>query len=221
MTQPEERTRLTYVTDTYCVWCWAFGEALREFATKNAHRLTVEVLPAGMLVGERVQPVGEKVRVLETAERVTELTGAQFGEGFRAAVRDGRTVLDSTFPAVAFQALLEQDPERGLDIAHALQKAWYMNGLDWHGDATMAAVASELGLNVEQAVDAFHDPAMLAQAESGFERRKTLPVKGYPTLLVHTPDGPRRIGGATATAGKLEQDFEAVLRGEELTEDEE
>ena len=96
MTQPEERTRLTYVTDTYCVWCWAFGEALREFATKNAHRLTVEVLPAGMLVGERVQPVGEKVRVLETAERVTELTGAQFGEGFRAAVRDGRTVLDGS-----------------------------------------------------------------------------------------------------------------------------
>ena len=32
------RTQLTYVTDTYCVWCWAFGDSLREFARRNAER---------------------------------------------------------------------------------------------------------------------------------------------------------------------------------------
>ncbi|WP_339095579.1 DsbA family protein [Deinococcus sp. VB142] len=219
MTPP--KTQLTYVTDTYCVWCWAFGDSLREFARRNAERLTVEVLPAGMLVGERVVPVGEKPRVLEGAERVTELTGTPFGEGFRAAVRDGRTVLDSTVSAVAFWAAMEQAPERALEIGHALQKAWYVDGADLHDAEALANVARELGLNAEQFLDAVADPAMLAQAENGFERRKTLPVKGYPTLLVHTPDGPKRIGGATATPEKLEADFEAVLRGEEIAEEEE
>ena len=222
MTQPTPQplTQLTYVTDTYCVWCWAFGDALREFARRNAERLTVEVLPAGMLVGERAQPVGEKPRVLEGAERVTELTGAQFGDGFRAAVRDGKTVLDSTVSAVAFYALMEQAPERPLDIAHALQKAWYVDGADLHQPEALAQVARELGLNAEQLLDAVQDPDMFARAEAGFERRKSLPVKGYPTLLVHTPDGPKRIGGATATPEKLEADFEAVLRGEEVSEEE-
>lgn len=217
MTQP--KTQLTYVTDTYCVWCWAFGEALREFAGRNAHRLSVEVLPAGMLVGERVVAVGDKPRVLETAERVTELTGAPFGEGFRAAVREGSTVLDSSVSAVAFWALMEQAPERPLDIAHALQGAWYMDGADLREPEALAAVARELGLDPEQALRAAADPATRARAEAGFERRQSLPVKGYPTLLVHTPDGPQRIGGATATADKLESDFEAVLRGETLTEE--
>lgn len=219
MTQP--KTQLTYVTDTYCIWCWAFGDSLREFARRNAKRLTVEVLPAGMLVGERVVPVGEKPRVLEGAERVTELTGAQFGEGFRAAVRDGKTVLDSTVSAVAFWAAMEQAPERPLEIAHALQKAWYVDGKDLHDAEALANVARELGLNTEQFLDAVADPATLAQAESGFERRKSLPVKGYPTLLVHTPFGPKRIGGANATPEKLEADFEAVLRGEDLPDEDE
>ena len=125
-----DKAQLTYVTDTYCIWCWAFGDALREFAEANRERLSVDVLPAGMLVGERVVPVGQKDRVLEGAERVTEMTGAQFGDDFRAAVREGSTVLDSTVSAVAFWALRRQAPERPLDIAHALQKAWYVDGLD-------------------------------------------------------------------------------------------
>ena len=51
--------RLTYVTDTYCVWCWAFGDALRQFVHEQGGDVELEVLPAGMLMAERVVPVGE------------------------------------------------------------------------------------------------------------------------------------------------------------------
>lgn len=215
-----DKAQLTYVTDTYCIWCWAFGDALREFAEANRDRLSVDVLPAGMLVGERVVPVGQKDRVLEGAERVTEMTGAQFGNDFRAAVREGSTVLDSTVSAVAFWALRRQAPERPLDIAHALQKAWYVDGLDLARPEVLAGVARDLHLDPEQVVRDATDPAVLAEAQAGFERRKTLPVPGYPTLLLHTPAGPKRLGGARVTPEKLTQQFERLMRGEELPAEE-
>ncbi|MCP2014210.1 putative protein-disulfide isomerase [Deinococcus sp. HSC-46F16] len=206
--------RLIYVTDTYCIWCWAFGEALREFVARNAGRLTLEVLPAGMLVGERVVPVGQKPRVLETARRVTELTGARFGDGFRASVERGKTVLDSGVSAAAFWALHAQAPQRGLDIAHALQHAWYVDGRDLHDEAVVADVARALNLDPARATSDVRRPETLAQSQAGFARRQTLPVEGYPTLLMQTPEGYRRLGGATTSAEKLQQEFEAILHGE-------
>ena len=47
------------MTDTYCVWCWAFGDALRQFVHEQGGDVELEVLPAGMLMAERVVPVGE------------------------------------------------------------------------------------------------------------------------------------------------------------------
>ncbi|MFC6616923.1 hypothetical protein [Deinococcus radiophilus] len=99
-----QKTKLTYVTDTYCIWCWGFGEALRGFADANADQIELEVLPGGLLVGERVQAVGQKEGVLESAQRMTEMTGVATGEGFRDAVQEGSTVLDSGVAARAFWA---------------------------------------------------------------------------------------------------------------------
>ena len=218
---PMTKTKLTYVTDTYCIWCWGFGEALRGFAQQNADRIDLEVLPGGLLVGDRVQPVGEKPRVLESAARVANMTGVPTGEGFRRSVEEGSTVLDSGVAARAYWALHSLAPSRGLDIAHALQHAWYWDGLDLHDPAVIGGVARELGLDAAAAARALADPAAEIQALAGFERRQTLDISGYPTLLVHGPHGTQRIGGARATPAKLTAAFEQVLAGETVEEEDE
>ncbi|GHG12713.1 DsbA family protein [Deinococcus piscis] len=215
------KTKLTYVTDTYCIWCWGFGEALRGFAAQNADRIELEVLPGGLLVGDRVQPVGEKPRVLESAARVTEVTGVATGEGFRRSVEEGSAVLDSGVAARAYWALHGLAPGRGLEIAHALQHAWYWDGRDLRDPAVIQDVATELGLDAAAARRALADPATEMQALAGFERRKTLDVPGYPTLLVHGPHGSQRIGGARATPAKLTAAFERVLAGETVEQEDE
>lgn len=214
-----QKTKLTYVTDTYCIWCWGFGEALRGFADANADQIELEVLPGGLLVGERVQAVGQKEGVLESAQRMTEMTGVATGEGFRDAVQEGSTVLDSGVAARAFWALHSLAPEHGLDIAHALQHAWYEDGQDLHDTAVISQVARDLGLDPEAAAQAYAAPESEAQAQAGFERRKELDVPGYPSLLVYGPNGPQRIGGAKATPEKLTDAFQKIRSGEALPTD--
>lgn len=211
------KARLYYATDTYCVWCFGFGPAVRAFAAANADRAWVDVVPGGLLVGDRVVPVGEKTRVRETAARVAQLCGVTFGQGFADAVDDGGIVLDSVVAARALVSLRDLTGlERGLEVAHLLQDAWYVDGLDLHDEAVIRRIAVDLGVDPDEALRQIADPASEAQALAEFERRKALGIKGYPTLLLETSDGLGQVGGPTSSAERLTACFEALLAGVEL-----
>lgn len=209
------KAHLYYATDTYCVWCWGFGPALRSFLAENAERLWIDVVPGGLLVGDRVVPVGQKVRVKESAARVAELCHVEFGQGFHDAVDEGSTILDSLVAARAFVALCaEAGAERGVEIAHALQHAWYWDGRDLGAPGVLESIAEGLGLNAARVRTGFEDPASTTAAEAEFQRRKDLQIKGYPSLLLETPEGLKQVGGPTSSAERLTYCFDKLMAGE-------
>lgn len=208
--------QLYYATDTYCVWCWGFGPALREFAERHRDDARIDVVPGGLLVGERAVPVGQKLRVRESAARVAELCHVTFGDGFAAAVEEGSTVLDSLLAARLFVALRTELGNRaGLEIAHALQTAWYRDGRDLHDPAVRADVARSVGANPEAVEAHFADPSSTAAAEAEFQRRKDLQIKGYPSLLLQTEEGLQQVGGPTSSADRLDECFAALRAGQQ------
>lgn len=216
------KAHLYYATDTYCVWCWGFGPSLRKFLADNAERLWIDVVPGGLLVGDRVVAVGEKPRVKEGAERVKELCHVEFGQGFFDAVDEGSTVLDSLIAARAFVTFRElAGAERGVEIAHALQHAWYWEGKDLADTDVLRGIAEELGLDADKALELFADEASTtAKAEAEFQRRKDLEIKGYPSLLLETPEGLKQVGGPTSSPERLTYCFDKLMAGEEPEADE-
>lgn len=211
-----EKKKLYYATDTYCIWCWGFSPALREFAVQHQDDVLVDVVFGGLLVGDRVKAADGKKnpRILEGAQRVTELCGVPVGDGFKAAVEKGETVLDSTVPAKLFVALRQQlGIERGLDIAHELQKAWFWDGLDLSQPEVVNQIAQTLGADAKLLQEQLVSPEIAEEMEAEFQRRRNLEIKGYPTLLLETADGMRQVGGPTSKAERLNHCFSRLVEG--------
>ncbi|MFF3582384.1 DsbA family protein [Streptomyces mirabilis] len=198
-----ERIRLTYAFDAYCGWCYGFGPALHEFAAANADRIELRVLSGGLFTGSRALPVSAYPHIPGANERITQLTGVTFGDGYRAALADGNVVMDSADAATGLVALRSQPGVNALDAAAAMQRAWYRDGRSLSGAGVYRELAAELSLDAEAVAAAFASPAARAEAEADFLEVRRLGVDAYPTLLLHTAHGTDHLGGPVASADAL------------------
>lgn len=115
------RIRLTHAFDAYCGWCFGFGPALHEFAEVNAERIDLRVLSGGLFTGGA--PIAAYPHILEANQRISQLSGVTFGDGYLRLLADGSAVMDSIDAATGLVAL-----GQGLDAAAAMQRAWYADG---------------------------------------------------------------------------------------------
>lgn len=204
-------SRLTYVFDAYCGWCYGFAPALHQFAKDNAHRIDLEVLSGGLFVGNSdnvfagnpAAPISAYPHIPAANARISALTGVEFGEGYLEVLREGTRVMDSTDAATGLLALTRQDPARALEAAGAMQHAWYTDGSSLSDPATYKRIAATLGLDVEAVTAALADPTLRTAAKAQFDDVARLGVHAYPTLLLHTPEGPVKLGGPTSSADAL------------------
>ena len=201
--------KLTYVFDAYCGWCHGFGPAVAGFAAANAGRIELDVVSGGLFTGARVAPIGTMPYVADANARIAELTGAEFGPGYRELVADGRFRMDSTAAATGFAALRTVAPERALESAKAMQHAFYVDGLSLSEASTYRHIAGRLGLDADAALTAFASSHTLATQD--FTRAARLGVTAYPTLLLHTGTGVVRLGGPASTAAHLTETLDRHL----------
>ncbi|MFE3460887.1 DsbA family protein [Nocardiopsis aegyptia] len=182
--------QLVYVFDAYCGWSYGFSGTLKEI-TRRHPDLPVEVVSGGLFTGERRPSLGQLDFIPSANARVTELTGAEFGEGFDRLFTEGSFVLDSGSAARGMAALRQAAPERAAELAAALQRAFYVDGRDLGDSQTYRVVAEKFGLDADAVVAAFESPESEAAAEADFRRAAELGVSSYPTLIA--------VGGGRAT----------------------
>lgn len=207
----EKPVSITYAFDAYCGWCFGFSPALDKFAEANRDRIGVRVLSGGLFVGDGARPIGTYSHVPAARRRIEELTGVAFGEGFNRALTEGTMVLDSLDAAVGFVALRERDPSRALEASGAMLRAWHIDGRSLSDPTVYRDIALELGLDDEAVLSAFGDPVTQTKAEQDFQEARRLGVDTYPTLLVNTAGGLRRLGGPVSSAEALTRDLDEVL----------
>lgn len=213
-------SRLTYAFDAYCGWCYGFAPALHQFAKDNAHRIELTVLSGGLfagstdnvLAGPAAAPISDYPHIPSANARISALTGVEFGEKYLKVLQEGTLIMDSTDAATGLLALTRQDPTRALEAAGAMQNAWYTDGSSLSDTATYARIATSLGLDVEAVTTALADPTLRTAAEAQFEEVARLGVHAYPTLLLHTPGGPRKLGGPTSNANALTEALDTLTR---------
>lgn len=205
------RVRLTYAFDAYCGWCYGFGPALREFADANADRIDLHVLSGGLFTGPRAQPIGAFPHIPGANARIAQITGVTFGDAYQRVLAEGTRVMDSTDAATGLVALRRQAPERQLEMAGAIQRAWYVDGRDLSAVEVYRAIATDLGLDPNATDAAYRDPASRAEAEREFRELRKLGVDSYPTLLLHTETGVHRLGGPVSKAATLTEALDRHL----------
>ncbi|TDC83580.1 DsbA family protein [Micromonospora sp. KC606] len=196
--------KLVYVFDAYCGWSHGFSRTMSQVAARHPE-LPVEVVSGGLFVGERRQPIGNFGYVPAANAKISELTGAEFGDGYHRLIVDGSFVMDSEAAARGVAALRQAAPDRAVELAGALQRAFYIDGHSLSAPETYRTVAGAAGLDADAVVAAFQEPAAQAAAEADFRRAVDLGVDAYPTLLAAAGQRVVPLAFGHATADQINQ----------------
>ncbi|PPS70998.1 MULTISPECIES: DsbA family protein [Streptomyces] len=196
--------KLIYVFDAYCGWSHGFSRALREVASRHPE-LDVDVVSGGLFTGPRRVPIRQFGYVQGANAKIAELTGAEFGEAYDRLIADGSFVMDSEAAARGVAALRQVAPAREVELATALQRAFYVDGRSLSDPATYRKVAEEAGLDADAVIAAFEAPPAQEAAQADFRRAAALGVTGFPTLLAVDGDRVTPLAYGNATATEVEQ----------------
>jgi putative protein-disulfide isomerase len=204
--------KLVYVFDAYCGWSHGFSPTISEVAKRHP-QLPVEVVSGGLFRGARRVPIRDFGYIGGANAKISELTGAEFGPGYQELIADGSFVMDSEAAARGMAALREAAPTRAVELAVALQHAFYVDGLSLSDPDTYRAVAKATGLSddtAESVVEHFQSPDGQAAAAADFARAAGLGVDSFPTVLAVHDDTTAVLARGHATADQIDQRIAAL-----------
>lgn len=201
--------KLIYAFDAYCGWSYGFGPTLAELVRRRPG-LDVRVVSGGLFTGSRRVPIREFGYVQGANAKITEQTGARFGPGYARLIADGSFVMDSEAAARGVVALRGAAPDRIVELAAAMQQAFYRDGLSLSDPATYHAVAQAADLDPDTVVGAFTAPGSAATAAGDFARVAGLGVDSFPTLLAIEGDHPTVLAVGHATVDQIERRLDAL-----------
>ena len=186
LTQPAARPEIRYFFDPLCGWCYGFSPVLMRLYEEFGERADFVAHPGGMIVGERVGPVGGMAAYIQKVLPDLEArTGVEFGEAYKKQLAEGTKVQDSTPPSVGLTALarLDGNPGRTVPFAHALLLANFRDGLDLSDAATLAALAAPFMVDELAFRQLLADEPTLEQTQQGFAAASQIGITGFPTLV--------------------------------------
>ncbi len=183
--------KLIYIADPMCSWCYGFGPELsRLFETMP--ELELEIVVGGLRAYNTQEMEPQlKATLLSHWRHVEQASGLPFSD---AAISRAGFIYDTepACRAVVTARLLAPDlaPRAQLGVFHAIQRAFYADGIDVTGGEALAEVAAAAltteGIPLNAA--AFHakwsDDASIAATRNDFIRTQRWGVSGFPTVLV-------------------------------------
>jgi putative protein-disulfide isomerase len=197
--------KLVYVFDAYCGWSHAFSGNLETVMARHPE-LPVEVVSGGLFTGQRRVPIREFGFIRAANVQVTAQTGATFGEAFNAVLDEGSFVMDSEAAARGLIALRQAAPDRAAELAIAVQKAFFHDGLSLSAAKTYRTIADAFGLDSDAVVGAFKT----AVPDADFQRAAKFGVSGFPTLLAVRGNDAFALARGHATTEQIEQRLAAL-----------
>lgn len=201
--------RLVYVFDPLCGWCYGFSPVVRQLFEATRRRAVWDILCGGMVVGDRVGPIGRISDFLKQAlPRVEGTTGVAFGEAFTTGILEpGTLVLSSLEPSRALQAVKTLARDRAMTYAGLLQRALYDQGRDVTSLGVLGDLAEEarvVGFEIEYMKTDTYEATL-----EEFRTVASMGITGFPTLVGFDGDEGRVFSRGWAPFDRV---FESVNR---------
>jgi putative protein-disulfide isomerase len=209
--------KIFYVYDALCGWCYGFSPTMQRFADTYQAELEFEVISGGMIVGDRIGPIGEVAGYIGQAYReVEQATGVEFGAGFlEGTLAEGTAIFTSVPAALAMRAFKLSRPEQALAFAGRMQRAIYYEGMKPEELAGYAQLATEFGLDRARFLLHMNDETTYIAAQAEFQLTQQWGINGFPTLLLEYGDE-EQLGILSRGYLPYEQLEKAYLKAKEI-----
>ena len=214
---PAHLPELLYLHDPLCGWCYGLSPVINRVQQEFAGRVDVSVLCGGMVLGEDVGAIGEVWDDLGSSlPEVEQVTGVQFGAAFKALGEAGTYRYDSEPPSRAIAAFrhLTQDPARAVAFAHAVQTAFFRDGLDLNQAATYDALLVPFGVAASEFRRRWAAPETTHAVQQEFAAVARIGVQGFPTVVLRLGEQGYVLARGYQPYEQLRQGLEQLLREE-------
>lgn len=180
-------TRLIYIADPMCSWCYGFGPELTTLLS-GLPDMQLELIVGG-LRAYNTEVMDDQLRttLLSHWKKVCETTGLPFSD--KALSRDG-FIYDTEPACRAIVATGLLAPQAALDVFHAIQHGFYAEGLDTTKDSVLASIAvkilsdSGFAIDEEGFLETFDSEEAKAATQADFAQTQRWGVHGFPTLVL-------------------------------------
>ncbi|MDE0895847.1 MAG: DsbA family protein [Planctomycetota bacterium] len=171
-------TRLFYVVDPMCSWCYGFKGAL-DSVRKELPEGTEFELVMGGLAPDSDEPMDEQTKsyVQQAWRAVAEETGAQFNHEFWTKCTPRR----STYPACR-AVIVACEIDLGWEMLEAIQLAYYQQARNPSDEDTLVELAVELGIDGDAFRERFRDAEIDAALKAHLSLRTQLGASSFPSL---------------------------------------
>lgn len=181
-------SKLYYVADPMCSWCWGFRPVLQAIVSALPESVRVAYVMGG-LAKDSDDPMPEVTRayVQRNWRDVAATTGAEFNWDFWRECKPRR----STYPACrAVLAAKAQREDAVPEMFDAIQRAYYREARNPSDIETLTAVAGSLTppLDVETFERDIGSPEIEAALQAGFNQRRSMGVREFPSVIVKSGD---------------------------------
>ena len=207
--------QLIYVGDPMCSWCYGFGKELSE-ALEAEPELPLEIVVGGLRAGgtEVLDAAGKQFRLTHWA-CVEAASGLPFN---REALMAREGFVYDTEPicraVVAARMLAPEAPL--LDIFRALQRAFYVDGLDTTDPATLSRVTGEAltaaghPASAERVLEQYRAQSTIDEARADFRKARALGINSFPALLMEAGGTMYAVAPGYASAAEILDNIAAV-----------
>lgn len=175
------QSRLIYVMDPMCSWCWGFSPVVQALAEQAAAAGVALHLVAGGLRSERaaLEPA-TRVRILGHWQAVNAGTGQLFN--FTEALPEG-FVYDTTPACRALVTARQLDEQSVWPLAKLIQQAFYVGARDVTRAQVLVELAELAGIPRIEFAETFDSETMHEATAADFSWVQALGISGFPTLL--------------------------------------
>ena len=139
-------TRLIYIHDPMCSWCWGFRPILEQLLERLPARVAVTRLLGGLAPdNDQPMPVEMRRQLQDTWHRIAErIPGTRFNFDFWERCRPRRSTWPACRAVIAARRLDASLEEAMID---AIQRAYYLEARNPSDTDTLTALAQQLGLD--------------------------------------------------------------------------
>ncbi|MDU9405985.1 DsbA family protein [Pseudomonas sp. zfem001] len=174
-------SRLLYVMDPMCSWCWGFAPVVEALAEQAAAAdVPLQIVVGGLRRDQVAIDAAARVRYLGYWQAVNASTGQLFD--FERGLPEGM-VYDTEPACRALVTARNLDAQSAWTLLKLIQQAFYTEGADVTQASVLVQLAEQAGIPRIEFAEAFDSQAMEDATAADFTWVQDLGIAGFPTLL--------------------------------------
>lgn len=174
-------SRLLYVMDPMCSWCWGFAPVIETLVEQAAAAdVPLQIVVGGLRRDQVAVDAAARVRYLGYWQAVNANTGQLFD--FERGLPEGM-VYDTEPACRALVTARNLDAQSAWTLLKLIQQAFYTEGADVTQASVLVQLAERAGIPRIEFAEAFDSQAMEDATAADFTWVQDLGIAGFPTLL--------------------------------------